>query len=166
VWRTCISEPSDKRLVSWGAMYGTIVDIGVGFGAALKIRMLVRLFTGRVSALGRTAFEKITGVRVTFLYLHALASPSYDAFGSCIVLPESPLLTLFNFCLNLLKLGRKLWKRSSLPRFVFPPHASASRPLANEFALAASSRLITFRSSHMCARTRLVALSSPTIMLR
>jgi hypothetical protein len=75
-------------------MYGTIVDIGVGFGAALKIRMLVRLFTGRVSALGRTAFEKITGVRVTFLYLHALAPTFCDAFGSCRVLLETPLAQL------------------------------------------------------------------------
>ena len=97
----------------------------------------------------------------TFFYLHALTRTSCDAFGSCILLLESPLLTLFNFGLNLLKLGRKLWKRSSLPRFVLSPHASASRPLCNQFAPTASSRLITFRSSHLYAGACLVALSGP-----
>ena len=100
----------------------------------------------------------------TFLYLHALAPTSCDAFGSCVVLLESPLLALFNFSSEPLK----PWSKT-LEAFLFAP----IRLLPSRFCISASGQPRPLRHGlspfvlHIYMRGAcLMALSGPTIMLQ
>ena len=102
----------------------------------------------------------------TFLYLHALAPTSCDAFGSCVVLLESPLLALFNFSSEPLK----PWSKT-LEAFLFAPiRVRPSRFCILGLGPTNSPRLLRHSLSsfvlHIYVRACLVALSGPTIMLQ